>query len=505
VHIVATSEGKSDSARVLVKPGTLSLFIGPSAATIGIGQSVPLTIGYRDVQGNYPTWRPTAWSSSAPEIATVSHDGFVTGHTVGGPVTITARNDLGVGTSIVRVESLTSSVGPFAAVTAGFSHSCALTTSGAAYCWGRGESGELGNGNTASSSVPVAVAGELTFTTVTAGIYYTCGLTREGEAYCWGDGGDGVLGSGPRETCGRASACAKAPQRVAGEHTFRSITAGPLTACALTPSGAAYCWGWGEDGQLGNGTTSLWYSSAVPVAVSGGLSFAAISPGDGTTCAVTTTASAYCWGANHFGALGIGNSSGPQQCYFSEWRWPFYTGLGGCSLVPQPVPGARAISAISAGFERPCALQLDGAAICWGQNEDGGLGNGVTNGPEMCTPYRVPCSTAPVSVAADLRFATLGPSRRNICGVTPAGAAYCWGNNFDGQLGNGTFDFAATAVAVAGGLEFAAVHAGMGYHACGVTRAGEVYCWGNNEWGQLGIRPNMTARSALPVKVARQP
>ena len=149
-------------------------------------------------------------------------------------------------------------------VSAGLSHTCGVTPSGATYCWGDNGYGELGNGTTTSSATPVAVSGGLTFAAVSAD-NQTCGVTRSGAAYCWGQNRDGELGNGTETN-------STTPVAVSGGLTFAVISAGVDHTCGVTSSGAAYCWGLNRNGQLGNGTET---NSATPVAVSGGLTFAA--------------------------------------------------------------------------------------------------------------------------------------------------------------------------------------------------------------------------------------
>src|SRR5262245_32075492 len=142
----------------------------------------------------------------------------------------------------------------FEAVFAGGAHTCALTSvPGAAYCWGRGESGQLGVPAPPStcftgteffscSMVPVPVGGGLTFVTLAGGASHTCALASDGTAYCWGNNEFGQLGD-------NSTANRNAPVQVAGGLTFASIDAGAAHTCAVTSAGDAYCWGRNDRGQ----------------------------------------------------------------------------------------------------------------------------------------------------------------------------------------------------------------------------------------------------------------
>src|SRR6266487_2766948 len=163
------------------------------------------------------------------------------------------------------------------------------------------------------SMTPVPVAGGLSFASVTAGASYTCGVTTANVAYCWGENFGGQLGDG-------TMTFAASPVAVLGGLSFTALSASASDSghtCGVTTSGAAYCWGFGQSGELGAGPTIT--QSLTPVQVSGGLSFVAVSAGGFHTCGITsapTLDTPYCWGANFQGQLGNGtttSSSTPVQ------------------------------------------------------------------------------------------------------------------------------------------------------------------------------------------------
>src|SRR3989454_7841669 len=141
-------------------------------------------------------------------------------------------------------------------------------------------------------------------------------------------------------------------------------------------------------------------------------------------------------------------------------------------------------AAVHADAVHTCGVTTVGAAFCWGANGSGQLGDGTTTGPET-SAGGPPCSTTPAAVVGGLNFAAVSAGGAHTCGVTAAGAAYCWGSNNSGQLGDGTTTNRSRPMIVAGGVTFAAVRAGA-THTCGVTAAGAAYCWGANGVGQLG-------------------
>ena len=243
----------------------------------------------------------------------------------------------------------------------------------------------------------------MSFAAVSTGISHTCGVTPAGAAYCWGDNANGQLGDG--STTGELTpVLVAAPAGV----SFAAVSAGTSHTCGVTAAGAAYCWGFNADGELGDGS-GTGQLTPVPVAAPPGVSFLAVSVGGNHTCGVTAAGAAYCWGSNGAGELGDGTTTS--------------------QLSPVQVAGSVSFATLTAGFFHTCGVTAAGAAYCWGANSSGRLGDGTTT--QRLTPVLV---AAPAGVS----FAALSAGNSHSCGVTPAGAAYCWGDNFYGQLGDGT-------------------------------------------------------------------
>jgi uncharacterized protein YjdB len=479
IAVRATIEGKSSTATVTVRAPVGSVSVSPESQSLVVGQSVPFTPTLRDEAGNVLVGRSVTWESSDAAVARVSASGVVTALAVGA-ATITATSEGKSGSATVAVTSGTYASVTFASVAAGGAHSCALTAGGAAYCWGRGESGQLGVPSPATScatdggafpcsKIPVAVGGGRVFDQLAGGGAHTCGLTGDGSAYCWGDNGSGQLGD--NSTTDRTT-----PVAVATGLKFASIDAGAQHTCALTGSGSAYCWGRNDRGQLGDGTTT---SRSVPVAVTGSLSLRMIAAGGfdvGQTCALTNAGDAYCWGNNERGQLGLGTSDVAAHA------------------APAPVSGGLTFTVLTAGLGRhTCALTATGAAYCWGENSFGALGDGSSTDRPVPTP---------VSGEVDFAQVMAGGFIGHTCGLTGSGAAHCWGDNEVGQVGDGSTTDRLEPVAVAGGHAFTRLDAGF-RHTCGRASTGTVYCWGSNGAGQLGNDSN--SPSAVPAKVVGQP
>lgn len=344
------------------------------------------------------------------------------------------------------------------AISAGGDHTCALDRSGAAFCWGSNASGQLGIGvrDTLPRTSPVPVAGGPPFRAIAAGGAHTCALADDGAAYCWGDDGHGQLGSGSGG--GDPSAV---PRPVGGELRFRLLTAGGLHTCGLTVEGRAYCWGSNSLGELGTGSSD---GSDAPVSVAGGPTFTHLDAGTHHTCGVTADGAVHCWGYDRFGQIGPGAPG--ETC----GRLP-------CARSPVRVP-LPPVEVLDAGGLHTCAVSVDGRTRCWGANLSGELGSG---GSALEAIHRSPLA---VDGAPVLESLALG--EHHSCGLGAEGEAYCWGGGGHGQVGGGGRALAyPTATAVAGSLRFAVLSAGM-FHTCGLARDGAAYCWGRNGSGQLG-------------------
>ena len=193
----------------------------------------------------------------------------------------------------------------FHQLSAGRLHTCAVTLTRAAYCWGDNRNGGVGDGTGALlRRRPTLVAGQHAFAQIDAG-GHTCGVNAKHQAYCWGSGGNGEVGDGTYAT-------RRAPSAVAGGVSFSRISAGTGHACGETSGSLAYCWGANNYGQLGDGSG---FYQRIPVAVTGGITFAQVSSAHGGvhSCGITRSGWAYCWGYNALGELGDGTTTDRQE------------------------------------------------------------------------------------------------------------------------------------------------------------------------------------------------
>ncbi len=327
------------------------------------------------------------------------------------------------------------------ALAAGDYHTCAVT-GGLVKCWGLNGVGQLGDGTNADRTVPTTVPGLTNVTAVAAGAFHTCALSvpagaTSGGVSCWGFNGLGQLGAPATALCG-SSLCSTAPLPVTGlESGVVSIVAGGDHSCAVLSSGAMRCWGGNGSGQLGNGNTT---NSTVPVNVTGLAGVTAVATGSYHTCAVASGILA-CWGANGFGQLGApgGSTCGvPSVAGRSLEVVPAWArgepgiraalGSPECALAPVPVTGISNISSVSAGFGHTCAITNAGAAYCWGWNSYGQVGDGTTQ-----------LRTTPTLVAGMAGATkTISAGAFHTCALNTGGGLRCWGNSSYGQVGDGS-------------------------------------------------------------------
>ena len=354
----------------------------------------------------------------------------------------------------------------FTAVSAGRDHTCAIADD-TAYCWGNGSSGQLGNGTTDSSSLPVAVTTDADLvasgttasalpagaevTAISAGFEHTCAVADD-TAYCWGnqaagrlgDGGDAAVGSPP------VAVATDGDSALLSTETVTTISAGFEHTCAVA-DGAAYCWGGGGISRLlgtgGNARASLpvavatdvdgyidtgvgIFSSALPSTAT----VTTISASSLHTCAVAGGA-AYCWGQNSRSGGRLGNgptdNGGLPVAVATDVDGYIDTGVG---IFSSALPSTATVTTISAGAQHTCAV-ADADAYCWGSDGAGQLGNGTTTTPNQPLPVAV-ATDGLSALPAGAEVTAISAGGTHSCAVA-SGAAYCWGSAGSGQLGNG--------------------------------------------------------------------
>lgn len=368
-----------------------------------------------------------------------------------------------------------------AALSVGSFHSCALTTAGGLKCWGENSDGRLGDGTTTDRSMPVDVSGLTSgVAAVSAGTNHTCALTAAGAVKCWGENSDGRLGDGT--TTDRSTPVAVRGLTIG----LVAVSVGSSHACALTKGGAAKCWGGNSYGQLGDGTTA---DRGTPVTVSELSSQTLVGPptprpsGSALPPAAPSGLVAVSAGAGHSCAITL---EGSVKCWGDNSHGQLGDGTGGpdvFSAIPVDVKGlASGVATVSAGGSHSCAVTTEGAVKCWGDNSNGQLGDG-SGGTDIF-------SATPVDVTGLASgVAELSTGQRHTCTATTAGVLKCWGSDSTdtgpGLSGNEGAN-RTVPLDVAGLTSGVAAVSSGDLHTCTLTTGGGVKCWGDNSKGQLG-------------------
>ena len=346
---------------------------------------------------------------------------------------------------------------------------CALLDDGTVACWGQNEAGQLGRGaagGTTTSPTPARVPG---LTSVVA-LDHTCAVDTSGKTWCWGKGP--FLRGTTQPTTTETS-----PIELAIPPATK-VAVTETTACALLEDGGMLCWGTNLNGQVA--VPAVGVSTNVPLAPQ----------------AITLPAGA------PIRALRMGNASFVLRDDGTLVTWGAPPPLGRVSsLFPDPHPSATAlvgVSSIDIEGANACAV-AEGIAYCWGAAYDAVANEALDNSRDRALPEPVATPEPLVQIATtrDTRIAT-APQRQ--CGAGVSGAVYCWGNNASGQAGDGTTSYAPAPVKVAGLPAAAAEVRTTPLASCALLTNGKIYCWGNNDYGQLG-RGKTTRPSLVPQEI----
>ncbi|WP_025617523.1 Ig-like domain repeat protein [Salinispora cortesiana] len=345
--------------------------------------------------------------------------------------------------------------------------------SDAIFAWGGNAGGQLGDGTTDNSSEPLAVRlpADTTVAAVAAGERHSLALTSAGALLAWGSNYEGQLGNGTIVSSGEP-----VPVRLPAGVRVVAVAVGANHSVALTSTGSLLAWGANNSGQLGNGTVT---SSSTPIAVRlpAGTVVAAIAAGRDHNLVLTSTgpAALLAWGANSEGQLGDG------------------TRFGRSTPVAVALPPGPIVTAVTGGGDHSLALTADGAALAWGSNSRGQLGDGTTTDSLVPVTAALPVGTEATAVAA---------GRTHSAVLASDGTALAWGGNKLGQLGNGsTFDSSEpVSVTLPVGTQLTAIASGDSDHNVVIASDGTALAWGVNSQGHLG--DGTTSDSATPVAVS---
>ena len=363
-----------------------------------------------------------------------------------------------------------------------------LGSNSKAYCWGENDYGQLGNNSTTDARTPVAVQQRqipvgIKLTQISVSGMHTCALGSNGKAYCWGNNQYGKLGN--NSETGSLTPVAVHQGQIPNNIILTQIVTSWTHTCALDSNGKAYCWGYNENGRLGNNSAT---NALTPVAVHQGqiptgVVLNKLSATGSHTCALGSDAKAYCWGDNTKGQLG------------NNYHLDAFTPV---AVHQGQISSSVSLTQVVAGFRHTCALGSDAKAYCWGNNDYGELGNGssatYSRTPVAVQQGQIPTGAFPSQIIAG-GFHT--------CALGSDSKAYCWGNNNYGQLGNNSTLYAAVPSAVHQGQFPVGVAltqvAVAGSHTCALGSDSKAYCWGLNNQGQIGDNTHTTVLSPVAV------
>jgi alpha-tubulin suppressor-like RCC1 family protein len=438
----------------------------------------------------------------------------------------------------------------WAMVSAGVVHTCAIKTNGSLWCWGYNADGRLGIGNNTDQNTPNQVQLGSTWRTVSAGDVRTCGIKTDGSLWCWGQGyGNSPIRVGTDTDwvsvgVGNDAICAlktnktlwcwgnnsygtlgdgtwvsrNNPTRVGIETNWTAITAGREHAFGIRANKTIWGWGRNNYGQLGDLTNT---DRSIPTNVGNDVNWTAISAGWEHTCGIMEDGSLWCWGRNIYGQLGNAsnwdsNSRRRESTNSTTWRqvsaggwhtcaiqsnktlwcWGYngsgQLGIGGTTNqnTPQQVGIDTNWTTISAGGSHTCGTKLDNTLWCWGGNTDGQVGDGSNTNRD--TPTQVGIDEWSTGVSA------ISSGDYHTCAIKTDGSLWCWGKNNYGQLGIGNTTSKNTPTRVGTDNDWQSVFAG-GSHTCAIKTNGSLWCWGRNIYGQLGDGTNSDRYTPIRV------
>ena len=389
--------------------------------------------------------------------------------------------------------------------TSGFS--IGVASDGNTYAWGANGSGRLGqytnktNMQKTPTRVPLpdGVASGFTYTQVAAGGTHVLAIGSDGIVYSWGANDRGQLGNGSKDASGATAHPDPMPVKAADGQPFKAVqvSAGYTDSAAISPDGRVYTWGSENNKFNVYSTPKLAPTLAKDPNGSGqGLHAVQVSVDLSFVMALGTDGSVYTWGYNEYGQLGNGRrSTGRNDAPYTADP----------ARVPDPKDTSKAFKAaqISAGADHALAISQDGAAWAWGYNNYGQLGDGTTT--DQLRPKQVP---SPTDSSQPFQVTQISAGSYHALAIDRSGAAWAWGYNYDGLLGDNTISsYGSTPTRVSppagqdsAGSGFAAARISAGlYNSVAIGQDGNAYSWGSNNWGQLGN--GSLTRSSTPTLV----
>lgn len=407
--------------------------------------------------------KKVSWTSSNSNVATITDDGLlkIIGY---GETIITVKTDNNK-TDEIKV-SLTFKIKE---TSIGNLHSLAIDESGNLWAWGNNDYGQLGNGTTTATKIPIKIKSGTRFKKVSAGYSHSIAIDEEGNLWTWGHNGYSQLGNNSTTT-------SKTPIQIKSGTKFKEISAGLLYNLAIDEEGNL--WGWGYNGysQLGNNGTT---TSKVPIKIKSGTKFKSIAAGHIHSMAIDEEGNLWTWGYNNFGQLGNGTTT--------------------ASKVPIKIKSGTKFKSISTGYgatgnggaaegSHSLAIDEEGNLWIWGRNTNGELGNNSTT-----------TSKVPIQIKSGTKFKYVTAGRHHSLAIDEEGNLWTWGYNNGAVLGNNSTTDSKVPVKIKSGTKFEKAST-IEAASLAIDGSGNLWAWGTNSGG-LGVNSSTTS-SKVPLKVS---
>jgi alpha-tubulin suppressor-like RCC1 family protein len=388
-------------------------------------------------------------------------------------------------------------------------HSCAIDLTNKLLCWGKNLSDVSGQPGGGIVAVPTEVSIGGTWNEVRTGNESTTAIRSDGTLRWWGTLTPGIgnnvgapntwkkADSGYHFICGirsndtmwcrhRFNSQATAGEAgngtlissdtfsaVIGGHTWKELEISGDSVCAIKSDDTIWCWGSDGSGQLGNGATTG--NQATPAQINDASTWRSITGGNNNYCAIRSDNTGWCWGRGWNHELGNGSNSD--------------------RISPVQISGGHTWKKLSLGWAHACGIRMDDTLWCWGSQANGSLGNGLTSGSQ----------TTPIQILAGQTFRNVAAGNGFTCAITANNARLCWGDNNFGQLGALSVPSMFTQpVSINDSSPYNSVTlsgwTAGGLWACAIRTSGQLFCWGNNGNGRLGI--GNTTSTATPTQVS---
>jgi prepilin-type N-terminal cleavage/methylation domain-containing protein len=385
-------------------------------------------------------------------------------------------------------------------VSSGANGHCAINYKNETFCWGANAAGQIGDGTYIGRITPTKIASgaipsDVYLIDIDQGEEHTCGLGSNGKMYCWGANWTGQIGINSTSPRFVLTPTLVQNGAIPADVTIKSFAASAYNTCAIGSNNATYCWGYGSDGQNGDGnstrrtvpTTTI--RGDMPV----GVYLTSIKSNVETFCGLASNSRVYCWGGNYFGAIGNDSTINVNRP---------------TAVLSGSMPADVVIKDLAVGGYHACAVSTLNNIYCWGYNSNGSLSNGTFN------QSGIPTTALKGEIPSDAVIESIYSGWYVTCVITDNTETYCWGENINQTLGNNTMTNSNTPVKITNlvipdDTKILSVEIAVSSACAITTKNGSIYCWGDNMSGELGLgitnnrnSPTLTHDGEIPNGVS---